>query len=106
MSDFDEEPKTSKRFQLKHREGMRVEVGEPVHIGGEKPWLCAVKLIGREDPDTDATQTLYIRAGRGATPEEAQRNALAQLSLVVGSPVGPAPQATIKSKSDNPEPEE
>lgn len=100
MSSFEDEPKTGRRFQVPHRGGMRVEVGEPVFVGGEKPWLCAVKLIGKEEPDAEATQTLYVRAGRGATPEEAQRNAMAQLSLVVGSPVGPAPEPTIKSKSD------
>ena len=29
------------------REGERVEVGEPINIGGDRPWLCAVKLLGK-----------------------------------------------------------
>jgi hypothetical protein len=113
-----------------------MEVGEPIHVGGTRPWLCAVKLVGRtpqgfrrvpgdplgdaglprvnqDDPDderssdlppepaaagneaSDFTQTLLLRTGRGATADEARRDALAQLALVYGSPVGPAPVAHI-----------
>jgi hypothetical protein len=38
------------------------------------------------------------------TPEEAQRNALSQLSLVYGSPVDPPPNATIVNKKTDPPP--
>jgi hypothetical protein len=112
-----------------------MEVGEPIHVGGNRPWLCAVKLVGRaprefpappdplgeaklprlnqDDPDEDPgldppreppapgsetsefTQTLLLRTGRGATADEARRDALAQLALVYGSPVGPAPEPRI-----------
>ena len=81
-------------------------MGEPIFIGGENPWLCAVKLLGREDPEIEGepTQTLMVRSGRGATPEEAQRAALAALSLVYGTPVGPAPAALISRLPSDPPP--
>ena len=108
--DADEEaPRSSTgRFMLTHRAGGRVEVGEPIFIGGENPWLCAVKLLGREAPDVEGepTQTLMVRSGRGATPEEAQRAAIAALSLVYGTPVGPAPSTHIsRMPSDPPAPQ-
>ena len=107
MADWDEQepPSQTGRFHLPHRDGARVEVGEPVHVGGDKPWLCAVKLLGRDEAtDVEATQTLFIRSGRGGTPEEARRNALQQMSLVMGSPVGPAPEARISRKVSDPPP--
>ena len=98
----DEEAPKSKtgRFFVPHRGDTRVEVGEPIHIGGDRPWLCAVKLMGKTEvtPDGEATQTLFLRTGRGNSPEEAQREAMAQLALVVGSPVGPAPEARISAR--------
>ncbi len=101
MSPPPDEPRpATHRFQIPHRDGARVEIGEPVFVGGDKPWLCAVKLLGKDEPDSETTQTLYVRAGRGATPEEAQRSAMAQLALVVGSPVGPPPAASIKPKPE------
>jgi hypothetical protein len=108
--DISESPRSrTGPFFVPHRGGTRVEVSEPIHCGGEKPWLCAVKLVGRKGPDVDvdveATQTLLVRTGRGATPEEAQRNALSQLTLVYGSPVEPAPSTTIRHKITDPPPE-
>jgi hypothetical protein len=85
-----------------------VEVSEPIHTGGTNPWMCAVKLVGRKtsapepDPDAEATQTLLVRTGRGATPEEAQRNAMAQLTLVYGSPVDPPPSPMISQMKTEP----
>lgn len=106
--DADEEAPRSKtgRFMLTHRGGGRVEVGEPIFVGGDNPWLCAVKLLGREDPEVEGepTQTLMVRSGRGATPEEAQRAALAALSLVYGTPVGPAPSTRISKLPSVPPP--
>lgn len=110
MSTFDDDEDSPKsrtgRFFVPHRGGARVEVSEPIHVGGDTPWMCAVKLVGRKGPDvdTDATQTLLVRTGRGATPEEAQRNALSQLTLVYGSPVDPPPHATIVQKKTDPPP--
>jgi len=108
---FEEEPKSrTGRFQVKHRGGTRVEVGEPVKVGGDRPWMCAVKLVGQkrdvpEDPEhPDPTQTLLVRTGRGATPEDARRDALAQLTLVYGSPVEPPPSAVISQKPSDPPP--
>lgn len=106
----EESPKSrTGRFFVPHRGGTRVEVSEPIHCGGQNPWLCAVKLVGRKGPDVDVldaepTQTLLVRTGRGATAEEAQRNALSQLTLVYGSPVEPAPSATIMQKKTDPPP--
>ena len=104
MSGFDEDegPKSrTGRFTLAHRGNTRVEVGEPIHVGGARPWLCAVKLLGRapQEPDPEATQTLLVRTGRGTTPEEAQRDAMAQLTLVYGTPVGPPPSTRISQLS-------
>src|SRR5436305_836260 len=66
----------------------------------------ALKLVGRKGPeiDSDATQTLLVRTGRGKSPEEAQRNAISQLTLVYGSPVDPPPSATISNKRTDPPP--
>ncbi|HEY8039399.1 MAG TPA: hypothetical protein VIF15_06375 [Polyangiaceae bacterium] len=104
----DEEMKSrTGRFHVQHRGGARVEVGEPINVGGERPWMCAVKLVGRKrEPSDDAepTQTLLIRTGRGATPEDARRDALAQLTLVYGSPVEPAPSPVISQKPSDPPP--
>jgi hypothetical protein len=108
---FEEEPKSrTGRFHVKHRGGTRVEVGEPVHVGGDRPWMCAVKLVGQkrdvpEDPEhPEPTQTLLVRTGRGATPEDARRDALAQLTLVYGSPVEPPPAPVISQKPSDPPP--
>jgi hypothetical protein len=100
------------RFHIPHRGGARIEVGEPIKVGGVKPWMCAVKLVGQKRDDTlagekdpraaadaaepESTQTLLVRTGRGTTPEEAQREALANLALVYGSPVAPPPVTTIE----------
>jgi len=108
---FEEEPKSrTGRFHVKHRGGTRVEVGEPVKVGGDRPWMCAVKLVGQkrdvpEDPEhPEPTQTLLVRTGRGATPEDARRDALSQLTLVYGSPVEPPPSAVISQKPSDPPP--
>ena len=108
---FEEEPKSrTGRFHVKHRGGTRVEVGEPVKVGGDRPWMCAVKLVGQkrdmpDDPEhPEPTQTLLVRTGRGATPEDARRDALAQLTLVYGSPVEPPPSAVISQKPSDPPP--
>jgi hypothetical protein len=98
------------RFHVAHRGGTRVEVGEPIHVGGDRPWMCAVKLVGRkrdlpEDPDhPEPTQTLLLRTGRGASAEDARRDALAQLTLVYGSPVEPPPSPVILQKPSEPPP--
>lgn len=108
--DDDEESPRSRTgpFSVQHRGGARVEVSEAIHTGGAIPWMCAVKLIGRKGPevDADSTQTLLVRTGRGATPEEAQRNAMAQLTLVYGSPVDPPPSPTISQMKTDPPPAE
>jgi hypothetical protein len=95
------------RFQVAHRGGTRVEVGEAVLVGGPRPWMCAVKLLGRrrEDPlDGDTSQTLLVRVGRGASADDARRDAMAQLTLVYGSPVEPAPEPVIVRKASDPPP--
>jgi len=108
---FEEEPKSrTGRFHVKHRGDTRVEVGEPVHVGGDRPWMCAVKLVGQkrdvpEDPEhPDPTQTLLGRTGRGLTADDARRDALAQLTLVYGSPVEPPPSPVISQKPSDPPP--
>ena len=96
----------SGRFFVPHRGGTRVEVSEAIYIGSAGSWMCAVKLLGRKDPEVEAeaTQTLLVRTGRGATPEEAQRNAMAQLTVVYGSPLDPAPSTRIMQKKTDPPP--
>jgi hypothetical protein len=105
----DEEESKSRtgRFHVPHRGGTHVEVGEPIHVGGDRPWMCAVKLVGKKrDPSEDGepTQTLLVRTGRGATAEDARRDALAQLTLVYGSPVEPPPAPVIVQKPSDPPP--
>jgi hypothetical protein len=100
---FEEEPKSrTGRFHVPHRGGSRIEVGEPIRVGGPKPWMCAVKLVGQKRDDApdgaEPTQTLLVRTGRGATPEEAQREAITNLTLVYGSPVAPPPSTRIDVK--------
>jgi len=95
------------RFSVQHRGGTHVEVGEPIHLGGERPWMCAVKLVGRKrdvSDDPEPTQTLLLRTGRGATPDDARRDALSQLTLVYGSPVEPPPAPIISQKPSYPPP--
>jgi hypothetical protein len=116
LGDDDEDSPKSRtgRFFVPHRGGTRVEVGEPIHVGGERPWLCAVKLLGRDRTSIplpvedltapEPTQTLLVRTGRGSTPEEAQRDAMAQLTLVYGSPVEPPPAPKITQKKTDPPP--
>ena len=108
---FEEEPKSKTgRFQFKHRGGTRIEVGEPIHVGGERPWMCAVKLVGQkrdvpDDPEMpEPTQTLLVRTGRGETADDARRDALAHVTLVYGSPVAPPPAALIMQKPSDPPP--
>ncbi len=102
------------RFSLIHRGGTRVEVSDPillpVGVGTDKPWLCAVKLLGAkkggddDDSDQQVTQTLLVRTGRGNTPEEAQRDAMAQLSLMYGTPTAAPPSVVITRKPSEPPP--
>jgi hypothetical protein len=72
--------------------------------------MCAVKLVGPkrdqpEDPEhPDPTQTLLVRTGRGATADDARRDALSHLTLVYGSPVAPPPTAIIMQKPSDPPP--
>jgi hypothetical protein len=98
---------------LPHREGTRVHISTPVLVGGEKPWMCAVKLLGHkrtvipgEDPEDEPTQTLLLRTGRGVSPEEAQRDALAQITHVYGRPTEPVPEPVIQLKLSTPPPPE
>ena len=104
----EEEPRSrTGRFHVPHRGGTRVEVGEPIRVGGDRPWMCAVKLVGRKrDPteDPEPTQTLLVRTGRGETAEDARREALSQLTLVYGSPVEPPPSPIISQKPSDPPP--
>jgi hypothetical protein len=63
--------------------------------------MCAVKLVGQkrdDEPEPEATQTLLVRTGRGDTPEEAQREAIAHLTLVYGNPLTAPVPATIELK--------
>ena len=73
--------------------------------------MCAVKLVGRrrDEPDGtspapledgDPTQTLLVRMGRGATPDDARRDALAQLTLVYGTPLEAPPSPLIVQKAE------
>ena len=107
-SDPEEGPKSrTGRFNVQHRGGAHVEVGEAVHVGGERPWMCAVKLVGRKrdvSDDDEPTQTLLVRTGRGASAEDARREALSQLTLVYGSPVEPPPSPIISQKPSDPPP--
>ncbi len=98
-------------MDLPHRDGTRVMVGTPIHVGGEKPWMCAVKLMGKKKSlgragtlDEELTQTLLLRTGRGGSPEEAQRAALAELKHFYGSPNEPIPQPLILQKQSEPPP--
>jgi hypothetical protein len=104
----EEEPKSrTGRFNVQHRGGAHVEVGEPIHVGGERPWMCAVKLVGRKrdiSDEDEPTQTLLVRTGRGTTAEDARREALSQLTLVYGSPVEPPPSPIISQKPSDPPP--
>ncbi len=94
------------RFHVPHRDGARVEVGEPIRVGGDRPWMCAVKLVGRRRDEPadgpEATQTLLVGTGRGQSPDDARRRALAQLTLVYGSPVEPPPAPVISQKLSEP----
>ena len=81
---LEEEPKSrTGRFHVQHRGGTRVEVGEPIRVGGERPWMCAVKLVGRkrdeprshEDPEPDADAARANgprRDGGGCAPRRAR----------------------------------
>jgi hypothetical protein len=98
-------------MDLPHRDGTRVMVGTPIHVGGEKPWMCAVKLMGKKKTpprgaalEEELTQTLLLRTGRGGSPEEAQRAALAELKHFYGSPNEPIPQPLILDKDKAAEP--
>jgi hypothetical protein len=91
------------RFHVPHRDGARVEVGEPIRVGGDRPWMVAVKLVGRgRDGPPEPTHTLLVRTGRGQSPDDARRAALAQLTLVYGSPVEPPPVPIISQKPSDP----
>ncbi len=95
-------------LDLPHRADTRVQVGTPIHVGGERPWLCAVKLMGRRREtngrDEEPTQTLFLRTARGTSPEEAQRAALALMTHVVGRPGEPVPEPIIQQKPSDPPP--
>jgi hypothetical protein len=66
--------------------------------------MCVVKLLGhdREDPSDGATHTLLVRTARGESPDDARREALAQLSQLYGSPVEPPPVPVISHKPSDP----
>jgi hypothetical protein len=93
-------------IDLPHRDGTRVIVGTPIHVGGERPWMCAAKLVGKKKPDGDdeMTQTLLLRTGRGSSPEDAQKAALSELKHFYGSPNEPIPEPLILHKPSEPPP--
>jgi hypothetical protein len=74
---------------LPRPDGTRVEVSEPFEIGDE--WACVAKLVGREhdlpwlgdeprsEEGHEVTHTLFMAKGRGASPEEAVRDAMSQV---------------------------
>lgn len=74
---------------LPRSDGSRVEVSEPFEIGDE--WACVAKLVGREhdlpwlgeepraEEENEVTHTLFMARGRGASPEEAVRDAMSQV---------------------------
>jgi hypothetical protein len=66
--------------------------------------MCVVKLLGhdREDSSDGATHTLLVRTATGETPDDARREALAQLAQVYGSPVEPPPTPIISHKPSDP----
>lgn len=91
---------------IEHRGGTRIEVGEPIKVPGagpgEQPWLCAAKLMGKNSPAEGREHTLLMQTGRGNTPYEAQQEAIAQLSLLVGTPSAPPPQVVITGAVSEP----
>ena len=84
--------------------GVRVEVGEPFPIGGEKRFICLAKVVGRKqeprrienlppfaDESEESTQTLCIVSEEGKTAEEARRRLMARLDAAHILPVAPPP---------------
>jgi hypothetical protein len=89
-----------------------MQVGEPVLVddkSDDPQWLCVAKLVEPRDkcasdgsPLAETTRTILMRTGRGRTPEEARKDAVARLRLVVGTPSRPAPAPLITRKASDP----
>lgn len=90
-------PADSRRRNIPLDDASFIELGEPIHIGGDVGWLCPAKIVGRgkplprvrHDDDDDAppeprrepevTHTLLVCTGRGHTADDAQADAVRQL---------------------------
>ena len=85
----------------------QIVLGDVVHVGGERPYACLAKLIGKErrlpvigfddesthdgrgslpeepaEEQPEPTHTLMVVTGRGRTPEDARRTARRQLAKI------------------------
>jgi hypothetical protein len=98
----EDEPRAadSRRRRVRLTDDAHIELGEPIHLGGDVGWLCPAKIVGRgkplprvrhDDDDDEApaeprrepevTHTLLVCTGRGRTAADAQADAVRQLEL-------------------------
>lgn len=69
-------------------------IGEPIRVGGARPWVCIGKVrmpvrapteeLATGEPDP--SETALIRTGFGSSAAESKRDVVAQLSRTYGSP--------------------
>lgn len=84
----------SRGLILPRPDGTRVEVSEPFEIADE--WVCVAKLVGKEhdlpwlgedappEQEDEITHTLFMARGRGASSEQAVRDAMTQVERSTG----------------------
>ena len=95
MGDGEKEPETSRPAPPPLPKGTTIVVGDPIHVGGARPWVCIGKVRMRFRGDVeeesvsgepDPSETAFIRTGFGNSAAEAKRDVVAQLSRTYGPP--------------------
>ena len=69
-------------------------IGDPIHVGGARPWVCIgkvrIRLRGATEElapgEPDPSETATIRTGFGSSAAESKRDVVSQLARTYGPP--------------------
>jgi hypothetical protein len=95
MGDGEKAPKIPAPAPPPLPKGTTILIGDPIHVGGARPWVCIgkVRMRFRGTPEEqvaagepDPSETAFIRTGFGNSAAESKRDVVAQLSRTYGPP--------------------
>lgn len=94
MGDGEKEPEIPAPSPPPLPQGTTILVGDPIHVGGARPWVCIGKVRMRfrgnaeelAAGEPEPSETAFIRTGFGNSAAESKRDVVAQLSRTYGPP--------------------